>query len=336
MPHAVRLALIAFGVVLVVAALLAMAFALVRRLLARADVYVFPRTMFGPALVYNVEGGDGEPVRVLKVGGTVQSATYLEDDRYTEPVFAYDRAFDLMFQARRPNGAGAPGEAFEPHRVLMIGGGGYAYPKHFIANHPAGSIDVVEVDPAIESIAQRYFFLDRLAAEYDTDETGRLGLICDDGRSYLDECVERYDAVVNDSFGGGTPAASLVTLEAARAARACLIPGGLYMANVVAALEGAGARFLRAEVATLSQVFAHVVVVPCAGGDFGGDGRADGAVVLADAVPAGTPGSTDRDNLIVIASDVAYAFPGMRTVLFDASDPVLTDVTVRSELRRLL
>lgn len=299
-------ALVAIIVVAVVAALAGAAIWLCGRL-RDAGIYVIPRTKFGMALVFSVEGDDGEPVRVLNVGGMYQSATFL-DDRYTELVFSYDKLFDRMFDAPIPI-----------DRVLMIGGGGYAYPKHFIASVPDAHLDVVEIDPMVTQIARRYFFLDRLIEEYETERTGRLGLIAADGRAYLDDLAcrladgdvrpadkdvpcARYDVVLNDSFRGKTPAASLTTLEAAQSVHACLNPGGLYLSNVVAALEGDQARFMRAIVATLKQVFAHVYVVPC-----------------------GVDELADRDNNVVIATDGEYAFRGARAVGVGPDDKVLTD-----------
>lgn len=194
------------------------------RLPGRHDAYLYPKTMFGPALVYTVEGDDGRAVRLLRVGRSVQSATYVDEDSYAEPVFDYYLAFDLMFEAN-------------PHirNVLMLGGGGYAYPKHLIATHPDTRIDVVEIDPAITRIAREHFFLDKLIEEHGlaragsglragadgagagagaggagdahtgacasggawgsggtcpdsaASPAGRLGLICDDGARYLRE-----------------------------------------------------------------------------------------------------------------------------------------------------
>ena len=70
------------------------------------------------------EGPDGEPILALVAGGAYQSATYLGKRRF-EPVFAYHRAFDCMFQA-----------GIDVRDVLMLGGGGYSYPKHFAIAHP--------------------------------------------------------------------------------------------------------------------------------------------------------------------------------------------------------
>lgn len=182
-------------------------------------------------------------------------------------------------------------------KVLVLGGGGFAWPKHVLATHPEVSLDVVEIDPAIIRIARRHFFLDEAIERFDPAHK-RLRLICDDGRAFLENAAEssqrsygarpeamRYDAIVNDAFSGAEPVRSLATVEAAQAAKACLIPGGLYAANVVSDFDRANVAFLRDLTATLAKAFAHVHIIPCPDEDFGGE-----------------------DNYLVIATDGTYDF----------------------------
>ena len=235
------------------------------------------RTAFGRARVIDTHDDEGEPIRVLSVSGTYQSATYL-GDRYTEPVFPYMLAYDHAFD----DGASV-------RNVLMIGGGGYAYPKHLVATRPEARIDVVEVDPAITELAREHFFLDRLIADYDLAATGRLGIVCADGRAFLDahDGAHAYDAVLNDAFAGGTPVASLMSEAAARSIRGNLTDGGAYLTNVVSALAGPQADLLDDVTVTLGRVFAHVYVIP------------------------GSPDEpTVPDNNVVIATDAARRFVG--------------------------
>ena len=57
-----------------------------------------------------------------------------------------------------------------------------------------------------------------------------------------------------------------------------LNPGGIYLTNVISAVEGPGAAFLRSQVALLEAVFDDVEVIPC-----------------------DRENLTDEDNVIVIA-----------------------------------
>ena len=223
-------------------------------------------TMFGKTRIYQVSDDEGRSVRLLEVGGIVQSGTYVDDD-YTELVFEYLKRYDMMFES---------GKQIE--RVCVLGCGGYDYPEHLIAHHPDVVVDAVEIDPTITSIARRYFFLDRLIEEYDTEATGRLQLICADALDHLQQQGPLYDAIVNDVFDAGTPPRHLTTEEFARAVHARLVPGGLYLTNIVSPLEGPDARFLNEQVAVLESIFEQVDVSPCSTDEFA---DADNVIVVA-------------------------------------------------------
>lgn len=225
-----------------------------------------------------VEGPDGEPIRVLVVDGAYQSATYLGERRY-EPVFSYYRAFDCLFEARSA-----------ARNVLVLGGGGCAWPKHVVSTRPDVRLDVVEIDPAVTQLAWEEFFLQELVDEFDAAD--RLRFVTADARSFLDGCTGTYDAVVNDCFAGRAPVRSLMTLEAARSVERRLAPDGVYLANVVTEREGADVSALSSVVAALAQVFAHVQVLPCADEGFSGEDNylvvaSNGPIDLAGAVPFG-------------------------------------------------
>lgn len=239
------------------------------------------RTAGGLALVRSVRLPDGERARVLVQGGVYQSATYLNDRRF-EPVFAYQRAFDKAFDL-----------GLNVQRALMVGGGGYAWPKHVAVARPDVALDVVEVDPAVTEAARRCFFLDEALALPGVAD--RLRLVQADGRTFLetraaDASRAPYDLIVNDAFAGADPVRSLATVEAARLVRACLRPGGVYLANVVSRARGADVGFLRDEAATLAQVFGYVHVVPVEGDALAGEDNyllaaTDADVEVPDAVP---------------------------------------------------
>ena len=280
----------------------------------------FYRTKFGPAVVCTTTDADGRAVRLLLVGRSVQSATYVDEEYRAEPVFDYYLAFDLMFDAKP-----------DIERVLMVGGGGYAYPKHIIATRPEVHMDVVEIDPAITRIALTDFYLAEYLSDFPFGGTYDLGRICADGCDYLAdlsrvvreelggegcgvgeaECEtgdvacdsefarqarrrygasfgQRYDAMVFDVFAGKKPVASLASPAVIRNAHTCLNPGGVLIANVVSTLEGPKSTFLHQYVEALEGEFAYVHVIPL------------------------SPDSTDApDNVILLATDATWEFAGM-------------------------
>lgn len=258
---------------------------------ARATDAHLVRGALGTALVYSRRYGDVGRVRVLRSGGVFQSATFL-DERRMEPVFAYYRALERVFEL-------VP----DARRVLVVGGGGFAFPKLVAARHPGVIVDVVELDPAVVDAARRWFFLDE-AVELARAGGGDLRVICDDGRAVLDRAEPgSYDAVVLDAFVGAEPVRALATVEAARAARAALRPGGALVANVVSRAGGADVSFLRAHVGSLLGAFGHVAV--------------------ASAVDEGRSG---EDNYLVAASDSSLDLPGAIPFDDDFPAPALHDV----------
>lgn len=233
-----------------------------------------------------------QPVRVMRVGGVYQSATYL-GLQCCEPVFGYIKAFDAVFEAEDAVRT-ATGHGVE--RVLSLGGGGFSWPKHAVYDHDDLHVDAVEIDPAVIQAARRWFYLDMI----ERYAGNRLRVRERDGRAVLDKLAarleagepraRRYDAIVNDTFTGSEPVRELVTVEAARAAHACLNPGGVYAVNVVSSAEGSDVRALRNQVATLSQVFAHVHVLSAEDEVWGGETNylvlaTDGATTFEGAIP---------------------------------------------------
>lgn len=215
----------------------------------------FP-TEFGMARVYSVADDSNAEVRLLEVGGIVQSGTYVDDARCFDLVFEYLKGYDRIFELGMPI-----------RRVCVLGCGGYDYPEHLIAHHPEVTVDAVEIDPAITAIAQRWFYLDRLIEEFSTEETGRLQLICADAREHLRTTDAVYDAIINDTFDAGEPSPAMTSLEALQAVSDRLAPGGAYATNIVSALVGPDSAFLHEQVSLMKRVFAQVDVYPCAHGD---------------------------------------------------------------------
>lgn len=246
------------------------------------------RATSGLALVYTVRDSSGNRVRVLRTGDVYQSSTYL-GDRRMEPVFAYYRAFDRVFEVRP-----------KAHRILAVGGGGFAFPKLVAAEHPGVRTDVVEIDPAVIRIARRWFYLDDAVA-LARASGGDLRVICDDGRAFLERDPDPYDAIALDAFVGAEPVRSLATVEALRAARRALVPGGICLMNVVSRDGGCDVSFLRSVVATALMVFQHVEVILATDDTHAEE---DNYLVVASDGPLGLPDAIPYDSSFL--GDVLY------------------------------
>ena len=144
--------------VLVVVGLVA--WRMVVRYRASREIFLKFDTMAGPLRVYTIRQDD-DWVRVMDVQGTMQSATYLDDWRCYDLVYDYTKQYDHLFEAGKPE-----------HGVLVLGGGGYSYPKHLISSHDDIAVAITK-EKAVEVINED--FKNRFS----------LGLLEHDGEYYV-------------------------------------------------------------------------------------------------------------------------------------------------------
>ena len=229
-----------------------------------------------------------ERMRLLLVDGAMQSAQYLDPLLEDELAFEYMREFGWVFRLHPA-----------ARRVLLIGGGGFAYPRFFLKNYPEKSIDVIELSPTIVEIAREYFGLRALEAQY----PDRIRVIVGDGHRYLEKLSATftspdapagagnagdreahtaagtmlaskeeansvtasnklcYDAILNDAYIGYKSSASMQA--SAQLFHQCLTDGGLYAANMVTALRGLHSIQMRREQKNFQKVFAYTFLMQC-------------------------------------------------------------------------
>ena len=112
-----------------------------------------------------------------------------------------------------------------PQSVLIVGLGGGTLPRALRQLLPDTRIDVVEIDPAVERVASRYF---GFAA---SDKTH---VIESDGRVYVKRALrgtQRYDLIMLDAFDHEYIPEHLLTQEFLQEVKSLLAPGGVLAAN---------------------------------------------------------------------------------------------------------
>ena len=140
----------------------------------------------------------------------------------------------------------------EANDALMIGGAAYTYPMHYLKKYENKTIDVVEIDEKMTQIAEEEFGLDK--------NNPNLGLITQDGRSYLNYNKKNYDTVFIDAFKGLNAPFELTTYEAMQKVYDSLNENGTVITNIISAIEGDDADFIKYEYSTYKAIFDDVKV----------------------------------------------------------------------------
>jgi hypothetical protein len=118
-------------------------------------------------------------------------------------------------------------------------------------------VDVVEINPAVVPVAEKYFDLDRKA----------LNIFIGDGRYFINQSTKRYDAVILDAFLGDSSPSHLMTREAFSGIKRLLQPEGVLVINTFAELDSPDDFFGASLHKTLTNVFASVRIHSSPGGN---------------------------------------------------------------------
>ncbi len=209
--------------------------------------------------------------------------------------------------------------------VLCIGMGVGIVPRDLARS--GVRVDVVEINPAVVPLAEKYFDLD----------TRLFSLFIGDGRVFVDRSRKLYDAVILDAFLGDSTPAHLMSREAFAAIRRILRPDGVLVINTFADF-GSRRDYLGASLyRTLSAVFPGVKVHGARNANtlFVASPRADLAILHEPDVSGVHPRALSEVR-------AAYAGtwepdPGAGAVLTDDFNPVdYHDAANREKFRRSL
>jgi predicted membrane-bound spermidine synthase len=136
--------------------------------------------------------------------------------------------------------------------LLVIGGGGYTFPRWCEKNLPAVGVDVVEIDPAVTEVAHRELGLPR-------DTHIRSHHL--DGRQFVRERALKghYQLVIQDAVNDLSVPYHLMTKEYNDAVKATLAPNGAYLLTLIDSIEYGD--LWRAAVHTMRESFPYVVLL---------------------------------------------------------------------------
>ncbi len=140
----------------------------------------------------------------------------------------------------------------EEQRVLVVGGGGYTFPRAARTLVPTSQIDVVEIDPGVTAVAESHLGLDSAWGIRSTPM---------DGRAFLAERApqQHYHLITLDAVNDLTVPAHLLTVEFNRVAKRALTPDGVYLLTVIDILDDG--KLWRSAIRTLREVFLYTEVL---------------------------------------------------------------------------
>ena len=233
---------------------------------------------------------EGRPVRYLIMDTEFHSAIYLDT---FEPVFDYVKFYrhDKNIYSNIKGG-------------LIIGGGTGVAAMDFSRRFPEARVDIVEIDPKVSRLGEKYFGY---------KESPQRVLYNEDARTFLRKAQAlgtKYDVIYGDAFRSyySVPY-NLTTLEAIKNMYNILNDDGFVMVNVISSLEGEKSDFFLSELKTYKQVFARVVAYHLS--------------------TQSGPNSTQNIMLVALKKDVSPETLGIQGEYFLPRDlrhsPVLTD-----------
>ena len=181
----------------------------------------------------------GNPVRSLVLDHLVHSYVKIGDPSYLGYEHEYVQAELTRWALAR---TGAP-------RVLVIGGGGYTYPRWVEWALPQTRVEVVEIDPGVTQTVYEQLGLppESEIVSYNLD-----------GRQFVHELAPRgsYALVVQDAVNDLSVPYHLMTREYNDQVRALLAPGGAYLLTVIDLFDDG--QLLRAAARTMRETFPAV------------------------------------------------------------------------------
>lgn len=180
----------------------------------------------------------GTPVRSLLLDSTTEGSVALDGGALPLP---YQNYWQIL----------GNDSAFTPQRSLFIGAGAFGMPKAVAARWPDSVVEVVEIDPEVIAVGERFF---------GSAEAPNLEAHAADGRVFLrGRPAGGYDFIFGDAYNGVSYIPPhLVTSEFFGIVADKLKPDGVYMMNLISAVHGPDAELAAGVVAGLAEHFPHL------------------------------------------------------------------------------
>ena len=138
-------------------------------------------------------------------------------------------------------------------RALFLGAGAFGMPNEVSRELPDAQVEVAEIDPRVIEAGRRFFMLDRHP---------RVVAHAADARQFLrQEEVKRWDLIFGDAYNGiRSIPTHLTSVEFFQLVHDRLSDQGIYVMNVISAVQGPRAELLSGVLASVRKAFPFVEV----------------------------------------------------------------------------
>lgn len=211
----------------------------------KADNVVWTHDSYYHHIEVTENGDDDHLQRFLHLDSTMEGGIRVADGAL---VLEYQRYWKLPMLR----------DGFDIKRALFLGAGAFGMPCEVSRTFPDAEVDVVEIDPSVIEAGHRFFNLDKHP---------KVQPHAADARSFVRKSDHKWDLVFGDAYNGvrAIPP-QLASKEFFKQVSDHLAPGGVFLMNVITAVDGPKSELLAGMLATLREVFPFVHAFPVQGG----------------------------------------------------------------------
>lgn len=210
-----------------------------------ADNVVWHRDSFYHRIEVSESGDGANKQRFLHLDSTVEGGIRVADGSL---VLEYQSFWKLPLLR----------DGFEMKRALFLGAGAFGMPCELSRMFPDAIVDVVEIDPVVVEAGHKFFNLDKHP---------KVVPHAADARSYVRKSDQKWNLIFGDAYNGVRSIPSqLASKEFFKQVHDHLAPSGVFLMNVITAVDGPKSELLAGMLATLREVFPHVSAFAVRGG----------------------------------------------------------------------
>ena len=149
----------------------------------------------------------------------------------------------------------------EIKNILILGMGTGEIATRFASNDGVRSVDIVEIDPLIPELDEKYFGFHL---------NKKINIHIQDARVYVRSCTKKYDLVILDVFSQLGMPYRFMTVEFLEEVKNILIKNGILAVNTFAAEDFESDRnvIFKAQLKSYQKIFSNVLLFPTVYGNY--------------------------------------------------------------------